>query len=369
MTRNLLALSLLAAMLAPAGAEVIWKDSFDQLDETFWTQNAAGKTKISIVDGGVTGKCLRIDGELGSTAYLTAALDPKRFHGLTLKVTAKVKIEGAEVGPQSYSTPKLHFGMKEEGSNQAINQAERWVGSFDWTEKSLTIDVTDQANYLILDVGNQGGSGVMWVDDLVLEDTIGQGRPVQLLPVCNTGRSDGVADDGEGSFIDRGLLDLYGLPEEMLETPDGTFYIPKPSANKGQTIIALQGQQRPKLPAETEPLPVGKKVAKLLILHAASWAETAKQEPVYSLELTYADGQVEQVPMLAGKDLGNYDAPAELPNWKLAWTGEVPSGQKVGVGYTIWTNPRPAVNIKSLRFVSAGNGVPLILAMTYTTAR
>lgn len=367
--RHLLGLALSLALLLPARAEVIRKDGFETLDETFWTKGITKGGSIEIVDGGVSGKCLRIAGERGSTVYLTAKLDPARFAGLTLKVSAQVKIEGSEQGEQVYSTPKLHFGMKVKGSNQVVNAAERWTGTFDWTLKSLTIEVDPDAETLVLDVGNQGGSGTMWVDDLVLEDTLGQGRPVQLLPVCNVGRSDGIADDGVGSFIDRGMLDLYGLPVDQLETDDGTFYVPQAGVNGGQTVIALRGLQRPKLPAATEAVALGQRVGKLLLLHAASWADTAKQEPVYTLEVTYADGQVEQVAMLAGRDVGNYDAPAALPNWKLAWTGEVPGGQKVGVGYTVWTNPRVTSAIKSLRFVSAGKGVPLILAVTYTTAR
>ncbi len=368
--RNLLSLAVLTALLLPrAGAEVIRKDDFETLDETFWTKSVGGTGSIDIVDGGRHGKCLKITGAMGATVYLSANLEAAKYAGLTLKVSAQVKLEGAAQGQQVYATPKLHFGMKSKGNNQTVNAADRWTGTFDWTPKTLTIDVAADAESLVLDLGNQGGSGIMWVDDLVLEDTLGQGRPVQLLPVCNVGRSDGVADDGAGSFIDRGMLDLYGLPEDALETEAGTLYIPRAGVNKAQTVIALQGRQRPKLPAATEPVVVGQRVGRLLILHAASWADTAKQEPVYTIEVTYGDGLVEQVTMLAGRDVGNYDAPVALPNWTPAWTGQVPGGQQVGVGYTVWTNPRPQSALQSLRFVSAGNGVPLILAMTYTTAR
>jgi len=367
--RNLITLALLTMLALPAAAEVIRKDGFETLDETFWSKNITKGGSIDIVDGGVTGKCLKITGEMGSTVYLTAQLDPAKYAGFTLKVSAMVKLENSEQGQQVYSTPKLHFGMKRKGNEPFVNAAERWTGTFDWTLKTLTIDVTEDAETLVLDLGNQGGSGIMWLDDLVLEDTIGQGRPVPLQPVCNTGRSDGVADDGVGSFIDRGMLDLYGLPEEALDTHAGTFYIPRAGTNGALTMVALQGKQRPKLPAATKPIELGQRAGKLLILHAASWADLAKQESLYTIEVTYGDGQVEQVTMVAGKDVGNYDQPAELPNWKLAWTGAVPGGHQVGVGYTVWTNPRPQAAIKSLRLVSAGNGVPLILAMTYTTAR
>lgn len=364
---RLLLLLALAVQLVPA--KVVFEDGFEKLDANPWKQNISGEGgKLEIVDDGVHGKCLKITAS-GGTTYLTMELDPARFRGSTLIMSGMVKLENATMGAQTYSTPKLHFAQRTEGSKNTENQAERWVGSFDWTLKTCKIDVADDCNFLILDIGNQGGGGVMYIDDFKLEDTFGQGRPVGLAAVCNTGRGDGVANDGRGSFLDTGPLDLFNVPEGNLETDEVTFYLPKLGDNGGMVMIALQGKEREKLPPQTQPVEVGKKVGQLTFLHASAWADPTKQQPCYTAVIEYADGQTERREMKAGVDLANYDDAKAYANCRVAWTGKCAAGKTVGLTMASWDNPRPDVLVQSLQFESAGHGVPLILAVTYTPVR
>lgn len=359
-------LVLLALLLTlPAAGEVIFEDGFETLDTDRWTVDIRGEgdgASIDIVDGGVRGKCLRITSR-GQYVYLTCRLDVERLRGSTLVMTGMVRLEGCEQGPQAFSTPKFHFAYRTNGAGTTVNAAERWTGTFDWTEKRLQVDVPDNATFLVMDIGNQNGTGVFYVDEFRLEDTFGSGRPINLLPACNTGRSDGVAGDGTGSFIDTGPRDLFALPEGNLDAGEVTFSLPPPGTNGGQVMIALAGRERPMLPRQSEPVPVGRRLSRLAMLHAAAFATAG--EPLYTVRLHYGDGTTAEVAFRAGADAPNYDAPDDVPADRLAWRGRCAAGVEVGVGWSLADNPSPGKVVQRLVFESAGAGVPLILAASY----
>lgn len=348
---------------APAAGGIIFEDDFEDLDPR-WTKNINGAATIEIVPGGVEGNCLKVTAD-GGLGYLTTELDPQVYAGTAIEVRGMVKLENVEVGPQTYSTAKFHIGVDvgEKGAYQ--NRAERWLGTSDWAEKVLKADIDENAVRIVLDLGIQNGKGTVYFDNLVVQDTFGKGRPISLFPIANLGRSDGVAGDAKGSFLDTGMDDLFGLPAGNLETDEVTLYIPEPGDNAGQTCVILRGKERPDFPEQTEPLPVGRKAKSLYFLQAAAWADAAAKEPCLSYEIEYADGETTIVEMRAGVDVGNYDDPGPAPNWTIAWEGENGAGKHVGVGVARWDNSRPDVAIKSLRIRSAGNGVPIVLAISY----
>ena len=346
-----------------AAAEMIFEDDFESLHER-WRKNINGAGSIEIAPGGVEGNCLKIHSD-GGLAYFTTNLDPEKHAGTTLEVRGMVKLDDVKMGPQTYSTAKFHFGQVPRGQKEMQHAAARWVGTTDWTERVLRVDIEDEAGQIVLDLGIQNGTGTMYVDNLVVRDTFGTGRPISLRPVANRGRSDGVAGDGKGSFLDTGMNDLFALPAGNLEAPGVTFYLPNHGDNGGQTCVILEGKERPDYPAETEPVPVSKRVGSLHFLHAAAWANAADKEPTLTYEIAYADGEKATLEVRAGVEVGNFDDPRGSENWKLVWEGENGAGRRVGVGMTQWQNPRPDVAVKSLQIKSAGNGVPIVLAISY----
>ena len=346
-----------------AFAGVIFEDDFESLDAR-WTKNINGPATIEIAPGGVEGNCLKVSSE-GGLGYLTTQLDPEQYAGTTVEVRGMVKLENVEVGPQTYSTAKFHIGVDVGDKGAYQNRAARWLGTADWSERVLNADIDEDAIRIVLDLGIQNGTGTVYFDNLVVRDTFGKGRPISLFPIANLGRSDGIASDGKGSFLDLGMHDLFALPAGNLETPEVTAYIPEPGENSGQTCVILKGKERLDLPEQTEPLPVGKKLKSLHFLQAAAWADVAGREPCLSYDIEYSDGQVTVVEMRAGVDIGNFDDPQPAENWQIAWEGENGAGKQVGVGLAEWKNPRPDVAVKSLRIRSAGNGVPIVLAVSY----
>ncbi len=358
-----------ALALWPAAGALVVEDDFETLDVQRWTKTIRGEATIKVVDGGLQGKCLRITAN-GGYGYCSMALDAKALAGQTITMSGMVKLVDCRIGAQAFATPKFHFGYRTGGSNETQNAAERWVGSFDWTPQKLTLEVPEDCTSLVMDIGNQNGYGTFYVDQFKLETGAGSvGKTLSLLPLCNLGRSDGAAGDGRGSFLDLGPLDLYALPAGALTVADLRFDLPPAGANMGRTAIILKGAKRPDLPAATEPLKVDRKLPRLALLHAAAWADPAGRRPVYAVEFTYADGQTATQDLVAGVDLGNFDAPVALDNWKLAWTGPCAAGQTVGVGLSWIANPRPDQVVASLRFRSAGDAVPIVLAAAYGTGR
>jgi hypothetical protein len=347
----------------PAAAGVIFEDDFEDLDPR-WSKNINGAATIEIVPGGVEGNCLKVTAD-GGLGYLTTQLDPEQYAGTTIEVRGMVRLDNVEVGPQTYSTAKFHIGVDVGQHGAYQNRAARWLGTADWAEKVLNADIDENAIRIILDLGIQNGKGTVYFDNLVVRDAFGKGRPISLFPIANLGRSDGIAGDGKGSFLDTGMNDLFALPAGNLETEEVTLYIPEHGDNAGQTCVILKGRERPDFPEQTEPLPVGNKAKSLHFLQAAAWADIAAQEPCLSYEIEYADGEATVVDMRAGVDVGNYDGPKPAPGWTIAWEGDNGAGKHVGVGVARWDNPRPDVAIASLRIRSAGNGVPIVLAISY----
>ncbi|MBM3476234.1 MAG: hypothetical protein FJX75_23425 [Armatimonadetes bacterium] len=354
--------ALILALAVNGSAGVIFEDGFETLDAR-WTRNVTGDGTVEIVPGGVEGNCLKLSASGGMT-YVSTQLDPQEYAGATIEVVGMVKLDSVQMGKEVFATAKFHIGATLPDKT-VVNFADRWVGTADWAEKTLKADIPDNAQRIVLDLGIQNATGTAYYDSLVVRDTFGTGRPISLLPICNLGRSDGVANDGRGSFLDLGMNDLFSLPEGNLEVPGVTFTVPPDGVNMGKTCAILKGEQRPNLPAETDPLPVDVKARTLCFLQTAAWANVEAQEPCLAYEIEYADGEKATIEMTAGVDVANFDDPREFANCKLVWQGKNGAGKQVGVGMATWRNPRPEVAIKSLRIVSAGKGVPIVLAVSY----
>ncbi len=364
--RPMIALVIVSVLAPAASATVIFEDSFETLDER-WVENIhGGEGTIEIVEGGVDGKCLKVTSQ-GATVYLTTDFDPQLHAGTTVEVTGMVKLDNVIVGPRDYSTAKFHIGETPPKPRPAINHAERWLGTSDWAQKKLTATLDEDSARIWLDLGIQGGTGTVYFDNLVVKDTFGKGRPVSLKSAANTGRSDGIAGDGKGSFLDLGVNDLYHLPQGNLETDSVTFYVPKHGDNGGQTCVILKGEQRPDFPEKTEPIPVGKRVGSLGLLHASAFATDGDACLTYTI--TYGDGESETLDIVAGTNISNFDQPRDLEASLLVWHGTNGAGAAVGAGMVEWKNPRPDVAIESITITSAGNGVPIVLAITHVPAR
>jgi len=354
-------LALLLALTHSAQAATILEEGFESQGR--WQEQIRGKGSIERAPGGVEGKCLKTTSEDCALVYYSQPLPRDRVQGKRLIIRAKVKLENVIKGDQDYSTAKLHVGFRV--GNEPGNRAQRFVGTTDWHDEVLVAEIPAEATQVVLDLGIQNGTGSAYFDNLVVDDGVREHTAVSLESVANASFRDEVAGDGEGGFLDAGPLDLRDLPVGDVRLGGVDFYILPPSENYGRTCVVLRGAKRPDRPARIDTvITVSKKASRLFFLHAAAWPSPAHSDPCLVYAIHYEGGAVVEVPLREGVDLGGLDAPRDLPNWKVAWSGKY-AGGTVGLGVTTWENPNPGTPIAFVRLSTPGTGgVPVVVAVS-----
>ncbi len=200
--------------------------------------------------------------------------------------------------------------------------------------------------------------------------------PVSIAAAANMGFADPAADDGRGGWTDQGpkndlaamtlsgTHDFAGIPFEILD----------PAKNDGKSCIAVSGIRRfPPHGQLTFPEPV--KARYLYLLHAAAWVPQTG-EKIGAVELTFADDTTQRIPVIAGKDCGNWWNPVfPFENGQIGWTGDNPSG-KVGLFVSAFRIPEkplkavgflPEKSVWMIAGVSTGNLRPQATAEDHLT--
>ena len=285
------------------------------------------------------------------------------MRGKKLQIRAKVKLDNVVVGAKPWCRAKIHVGTWV--GKKLQHRPKLFDGSRDWHEQILIAPIPEDAERVVLDLGIQMGTGTAYYDELVVDDGLKPHMALDLSALANTSYSDGVADDGRGGFIDTGAVDLRHLPTGEVRLGEVEFYVMPPGENYGATCVALRGLKRPKLPARPKGLvPAGRKGHRLLFLHAAAWVDETRETPCAIYTVRFADGQTVEIPIREGVDIGAFDAPKDLPNWKVVWRSKR-AGRTVGLGVTEWRNPRPEAPVESIVLETPGKGaVPIIVAIT-----
>jgi beta-galactosidase len=85
--------------------------------------------------------------------------------------------------------------------------------------------------------------------------------------------------------------------------------------------------------------------------------------------VTYADGSTVRVPIRGQLEVDDYrtEVPKPLPGAVVGWTGKDSSSGKPSTAYMMtWTNPKPAIAIRSVTLTYGPDrfGVPVLLALT-----
>lgn len=344
-----------------AWSDVVLKETFENQGQ--WRKQIRGKATVELVAGGFEGKCLKITSANEGMGYYSIDIDPDRVRGMNLTVRAKVKLDNVVQGAQPWCRAKIHVGTWV--NKKLVHRPKLFDGTQDWHDQKLVAPIDEKAERVVLDLGIQMGSGTAYYDEIVVDDGLKPLVPLDLKPVANTSYSDGVADDGRGGFIDTGALDLRDLPTGEVRLGDSEFRPMRPGENFGVTCLVLRGLQRPKLPAKPKGVvKAGHKGRRLLFLQAGAWLDGKRQTPCLVYTVRYADGETVKVPMREGVDIGAFDAPQDLPNWKVLWKTER-AGRTIGLGLTEWRNPRPDVAIQSIAVETPGKGaVPIVVAIT-----
>ncbi len=357
--RALFLTGFLCAGWPPAPADTLVRDDFEERDPN-WREAVGGSAAIRLVAGGRSGKCVEVDSR-GGLGYYQRTLDSAAVRGRTITVRCWVKLENVRTGPREYSTAKLHISQTVDGV--ARHHATRFTGTRDWELRELRVQVDPRATAVVLDLGIQNATGRAWFDDLLVSDDRRPQQDLKLVAAATTSRSDAVARDGRGGFLDLGPLDLRGLESGEDVFGGIRFVVPHPGANDGLNCLVLRGANRADMPAATPAgIPVGQKAKALALLCAAYAAEGGGTQPCASMTVEYEDGHKETVPLRLGIEVVPLVEPAGGEAWRTVWTDLPPEQkQRVGLGVFRWENPRPEISLKALRFTTPGEGASFIL--------
>ena len=198
--------------------------------------------------------------------------------------------------------------------------------------------------------------------------------PVDLRAFANRGFRDEVDGDGEGGWTDQGANDFRAMPLGNHRLAGVDFAILDPEQNKGVSCIVLAGTNRPSFPTAAKGIPLQGQFSRLFFLHTAAWGDS---RDVGRYRIHYADGEVAEIPLVGGHNIGDWWRQAPLPAAMVGIQAANAEGQRIRAFVAAWDNPHPEAPLATLDFLSplhnednaidflpGQSGVPVLVAVT-----
>jgi type II secretory pathway pseudopilin PulG len=157
---------------------------------------------------------------------------------------------------------------------------------------------------------------------------------------------------------------LEELPPGLLQLGGQVFDV--------RGIVQLSGSELKKAggqyPQQITGIKINQTCRQLHFLQAAGWRST-DGTTIGTYRLHYADGQVQDIPIVYGADVRDWnmdsDPSGKLTRSTVAWSGFNSARVVVRLYKTTWVNPLPETEIVSLDYVSAMTpSAPFLLAVT-----
>ncbi|MFC1504489.1 hypothetical protein ACFL6D_03645 [Spirochaetota bacterium] len=188
---------------------------------------------------------------------------------------------------------------------------------------------------------------------------------IDLTGAVNKGFVDDIPADKNGGWTDYGS----GACMKNLEVEAGItslngyvpFNIINPSKNSGKSCIVLKGPTRDYFPSESKQIPVDRELERLYFLHTLMYVNAKDGETVMKYEVTYEDGKKKIAPMKNLKDNADWWRPKDHLNAQIVY---IESANNNALYLTEWINPNPKKKIESIRALSTGNAIPIVVAIT-----
>jgi hypothetical protein len=219
-------------------------------------------------------------------------------------------------------------------------------------------------------VGVKQGAGTLYVDNVKIERDGDVWKssgfsPVNLKPYCNQSFTDKVQGDGKGGWADLGLANMEFLQKGDRYVGGIPFsIIDNDKSEKDDDCIILGSPVRPKLPSEVKDIKINGKYKELYFLQTAMYVKARKREILGDYVIHYADGSAAKKNIVCGKDLEDWYLPRISPGMKIAEKVYSPSQTEHALFTFSWKNPNPDKEIKSMDFISKGNAILALLAVS-----
>ncbi|MBN2643436.1 MAG: hypothetical protein JXR78_17425 [Victivallales bacterium] len=132
----------------------------------------------------------------------------------------------------------------------------------------------------------------------------------------------GFVYDGKQGWTDQGSdNDLRALRQSRVDHHGLNFELCDPARNDGKAAIVIGGKNQTFLNSTGIQLSSGIYAGAVNLLHASAWTP-AKNSELGSIEVQYADGTVQKIPVVSGVDCGNWWNPVSSDNSIVAWLSE-----------------------------------------------
>ncbi len=183
---------------------------------------------------------------------------------------------------------------------------------------------------------------------------------LDLSTAANRGFADAKADDGEGGWNDQGPeTDLSQLPAGKLNVGPFSMTILDEARRPGKSCVVSGDAPNREWQPEAIPLPKAAAGKILYLLHAVAWAPAAGSE-AGRIELLHPDGTETAIPLICGKDVGDWWLAGNLENGMVAWSGTTRSGTPVGLYLSAFELPDEP--LAALRFRARNGAVWMVAA-------
>ena len=300
-------------------------------------------------------------------------LNTRRSAGNRLILPAKtyagqlVRISGEFCGEKilkggEYDGGKVIFSWLLDGKRRYLGISVP-TGSFGWKPFSREIYIPGGASDIVLNIGFQNSAGVFKVRNFQLKVL---GMPLDLASKANMELTDRIANDGKGGWSDQGP-ENDGRSFQRYFLQKSFAGIPFRLIPRGRSVLTMKSVHFPQGPESVRlDLPGGAPAKNLYLLHTLCWG-TAPQTPVGSIEIRYADGKVQTVPLLCGRDVADWWNPNVLSNARPVCYGFTGSGGTVALYLSRF--PLEHSDPVSVTFRSANGGAVWIIAGATLSAR
>lgn len=188
-------------------------------------------------------------------------------------------------------------------------------------------------------------------------------HPVDLRKSVNMHFRDEIAGDKKGGWFDQGGNDFARMPLGRRTFAGVPFTIIDPAENNGKSVIILYGKERDYFPKAVSGIPVGRKAARIYMLHTMGWG--AHNEKALTYRIRYTDGSSLDIPVIGERDISGWWGAKAVPNAKIGVESSNSEKDQISMQCFRWVNPHPGKTIRSIDILSAQeSAVPAIAAIT-----
>jgi len=340
---------------APVLFESKFDNDLDLKQFTVWQVDA----KI-VPDGDGKAVCVNVPERCNVTGIFKD-FDAAKVAGKKIRFEVEVKGENIAPARDLWNGGKIQFQITDLDGKDDWKGAAVKLGTFDWEQKSVVVNVPGNLKKMRLFLGFQDSSGKIYFRNLKMSE---MAESVDLTKVVNMDFADDVAGDGKGGWSDQGPFNdakkfKYQDVERFANVP---FTVINPAKNNGKAVLVMNSPNFPNGPKEAVVTLARPAAAKYLyLLHTLCFGSA---DPAGIIKVMDVNGKTQTVKVVGNRDLADWWGMKKVSAGVPGATWSNGSGGTVGL-YVSGFALDDLAAVKSITFESSGNApVWLVVAAT-----